>query len=203
MSKVICTRRSSAVTATARESCSRPQAWKIVSILRLKPHGSLETLVCGNPGCVRSAAEWPQRKARGPEVYGNKSWTPDPCPGCGKPTRLVLVPPHFVKAAPPQARKWTNQVFKEVYNAVKFATKLTIVGYSLPATDYTFRLIFRMALSARRNLREVLVVTRRKRDAERKLEFELNYKGLFWSAGFDPDKVTFDYSGVENWSIKL
>ena len=34
LSRVICIRRSSAVTATARESCSRPQAWKIVSISR-------------------------------------------------------------------------------------------------------------------------------------------------------------------------
>src|SRR5207249_2919332 len=38
-SRAICTRRSSAVTATARASCSRLRAWKIASILRSKRHG--------------------------------------------------------------------------------------------------------------------------------------------------------------------
>jgi hypothetical protein len=168
----------------------------------LKPHGSLETVVCVNPACPRSKADWPTRIPRGLDVYGNKNWIPDPCPVCKQATLLVLVPPHLVKSAPAPARKWTNAVFVQMYSAIKYATKLTIVGYSLPATDYTFRLIFRTALAARQNLREVVVVSRPK-TWERRQEFELSYRGLFKSAGFDPDKVQFDYSGVEDWSRTL
>lgn len=169
----------------------------------LKPHGSLETVVCQNAACPQSKLAWPQRMARGKEVYGNRNWIADYCTECDKPTRLILMPPHFVKAAPEQGQRWSHFVFKQMYAAVKNATRLTIVGYSLPATDYNFRLAFRMAIAGRKNLKEISVVTRPKKDPARKEEFERNYVNLLTSAGFPEQDIHFNYDGVESWSKQL
>ena len=78
LSKVIYIRRSSAVTATARASCSRRRVWKIVSILRSKPHGSRKIQHAGfhSERHIARDAHRSVRRTRSFEVNGRSQARP-------------------------------------------------------------------------------------------------------------------------------
>ena len=80
------------------------------------------------------------------------------CPRCQSPERKLepfIVPPTWNKGS---YGRPLQQVWKGAFEEIKQATRLIIIGYSLPETDSYFKYLLATSLSENRPLQQIIVV---------------------------------------------
>jgi hypothetical protein len=148
-----------------------------IGVSLLKLHGSTNWAIC--------------RRCRKVHVAGAK-YTGDPaafrlrqCAKCGKAgLRLLLVPPSWDKS---DYRTTMRPVWNRAVNALKTATRICVIGYSMPETDTFFKYLLTLGLAENHQLyRFVLVDVSGKRlagdlaaDAEPVTDIEARYRSMF------------------------
>lgn len=113
----------------------------------LKLHGSTNWVVC--TGC-RKPSVW-QEAATSLFPFGSIQ-----CKHCGKSDwRLLLVPPSWDKS---EYQDIMRPVWARAVKELKAATRICIIGYSMPASDSFFRYLLALGLAENHQLYKLIVV---------------------------------------------
>ncbi len=89
-------------------------------------------------------------------------------------------------------------IWKKAYDYLKSCEKLCFIGYSFPEADMQMKFFISNAIRKNSNLKEVMVVTRPKKDERSKKDFQGRYDFLLSRAISNP-KVCFYYNGFEEF----
>lgn len=118
------------------------------SIPLLKLHGSANWAICGECRRIRILG---QKLTADPDYFRNR-----PCDGCGKSgLRLLLVPPSWDKS---EYSEVMRPVWEKAVSALKAATRICIIGYSMPQSDAFFRFLLTLGLAENDRLSKLVVV---------------------------------------------
>ncbi len=77
------------------------------------------------------------------------------CDSCGKPMQPLLVPPSWDKS---EYRKIILPIWKSAVAELQAATRICIIGYSMPESDAFFQYLITLALAANHQLERLIVV---------------------------------------------
>lgn len=102
----------------------------------IKVHGSVNHTVCVNHGCRRNNV---------PYIWELKEESPEywPCLECGSPTEVMILAPHGAKTY--SASNFFKSQASLAAQAISLASRLVIVGYSVPVFDIEARSMLRCA----------------------------------------------------------
>jgi NAD-dependent SIR2 family protein deacetylase len=116
----------------------------------LKLHGSTNWGICDK--CHKNVVILPQKVTDSPAEFRNLI-----CTGCGSASEFVplLVPPSWDKS---DYAEVLAPVWKRAIKRLTEATRICIVGYSLPETDAFFKFLITMALAGNHQLYRLIVV---------------------------------------------
>jgi hypothetical protein len=143
----------------------------------LKLHGSANWAVC--PDCGEPAV-FPEKLTR-----SFSELTTIPCGKCGKrQCQPLLIPPSWDKT---DHRNTMRPVWKTAVDELRRATRICIIGYSMPESDAFFRYLLTVALSENHQLEKLVVV---------------DYTGLS-RISFEPVTIPPRKSEIEEKWIKL
>lgn len=117
-------------------------AGRSVSLLKL--HGSANWGIC--PSC--------DRRLFLPDKISEVGDLPK-CPGCGAHMQPLLVPPSWDKS---EFRTIMLPVWKKAIEEIQNATRICVVGYSMPESDAFFQYLITLGLSANHQLEKLIVV---------------------------------------------
>jgi len=113
----------------------------------LKLHGSTNWAICE---CNRIQVLG-QKVTSNPEMFRSMR-----CSKCQKPgLRLLLVPPSWDKSDYSQIMR---PVWKKAVEAIKTATRICVIGYSMPETDAFFKFLLALGLAENDRLYKLIVV---------------------------------------------
>lgn len=143
-------------------SAAGPDIDPAASVDVLKLHGSTNWAVCGNCDAVQVLE---QKFTENPAAFRAMV-----CPVCGKgPCELLLVPPSWDKS---EYRQIIRSVWARAVTELTRATRLCIVGYSMPEVDAFFRYLLTIALARNNHLYKLIVV-------DSNPEMEARYQSVF------------------------
>lgn|GEM_PF-2284381 len=131
------------------------QAGKSPRVLLLKPHGSFNWVACKT--CGRLYALTLNQPGHLPSCFSPGSLLPEPP---GHLLEMLIIPPSLHKNIHGRVMQ---QIWASAHLALEEASRVVIIGYSLPATDFLVKRLFYRALPANRNLQEVELVDRNNR----------------------------------------
>ena len=118
-----------------------------VSVLKL--HGSTNWGICIT--CMKSIVVLPEKVTQSPDEFRTMK-----CKNCGNPAyQPLLVPPSWDKSEYSEVMK---PVWKIAVDELKAATRIIIVGYSMPETDAFFKYLLTLALSENHRLYKLIVI---------------------------------------------
>jgi NAD-dependent SIR2 family protein deacetylase len=121
-----------------------PGATKSLDILKL--HGSANWAYCPNCRGVRVLEE---KVTEAPQAFRDYR-----CCG-GDPCELLLVPPSWDKA---EYRAVIKSVWSRAVEELRLATRICVIGYSMPQVDAFFKYLLTLALSRNDHLLKLIVV---------------------------------------------
>ena len=115
----------------------------------LKLHGSTNWGVC--PDCKKGVVTLEEKVTDSPKEFGEKV-----CPECGKNSyQPLLIPPSWDKS---EYREIMKPVWAKAVEELQKATRICIVGYSMPESDAFFKYLLTLALSKNHQLYKFIVV---------------------------------------------
>lgn len=113
----------------------------------LKLHGSLNWMECKS--CSKTFAFMLEGKTATRHYQGMQK----PCPECNGDTKPLLIPPTLLKS-------YEHRVIKDVWRraeiALSNAEEVTVIGYSLPPTDFRAKWLFLESAAHRRRVQRQL-----------------------------------------------
>jgi hypothetical protein len=113
----------------------------------LKLHGSTNWAVC-ECGQIHVLG---QKATSDPDLFRSR-----PCVNCGKiGLRLLLVPPSWDKS---EYSRVMQPVWKRAVEALKSATRICVIGYSMPEADAFFKFLLALGLAENDRLYKLIVV---------------------------------------------
>ena len=124
----------------------------------LKLHGSINWRVCSNQKCkyIDPSRYFPRSPYTdlytldiAKRIYDN------PCEKCKKPLIPFIVPPTWNKIA---YSKGLKSIWKSASKEIEQATRIIIIGYSLPETDSYFKYLLAISLSKNESLQEIILI---------------------------------------------
>lgn len=117
----------------------------------LKLHGSANWVVCTYPACSK-----PQVCLDPVTTYSQESFRSMACKHCGKTNlRLLIVPPSWDKS---EYQDIMKPVWDRAVKELQTATRICIIGYSMPASDSFFRYLLTLGLAENHQLYKLIVV---------------------------------------------
>lgn len=126
-----------------------PEAPEPGSVNVLKLHGSTNWGICVS--CMKSILVLRGKVTESPREFQNMK-----CKLCGKAAfQPLLVPPSWDKSEYNEVMK---PIWKVAVDELKAATRIIIVGYSMPETDAFFKYLLTLALSENHQLYKLIVV---------------------------------------------
>lgn len=164
----------------------------------LKMHGSLNWWFCQDghlsvvPGRKVVAGAWDG---------GTNVCEIGQCVGRRRPLRPLMVPPSSQKLSASSAGSPLRAIWQRASERLRSSTKISIVGYSFPATDIQFRMLVQEAVVNAPELKRLEFVSSRKFGSDR-ARFEDHHSGLLSSVPRSVD-CQFIYSGFEGWAGHL
>lgn len=118
------------------------------SVPLLKLHGSTNWAICGRCDRVHVLGE---KATADPREFRST-----PCDECGETgLRLLLVPPSWDKS---EYSKVMQPVWKSAIEELKAATRICVIGYSMPETDAFFKFLLSLGLAENDRLYKLVVV---------------------------------------------
>lgn len=115
----------------------------------LKLHGSVNWGICGN--CRKRIILFPAAIARFSAEERNMA-----CPGChSKDIRTLLVPPTWDKS---EYRTVMSPIWTKAAWEIRNATRICVIGYSVPETDIFFKYLLALGLAQNDRLEKFIVV---------------------------------------------
>jgi hypothetical protein len=121
-----------------------------VAVSLLKLHGSTNWAICSDSKCNRIHV-LSQKATSDPDMFRSKT-----CATCGKSDlRLLLVPPSWDKS---EYSRVMQPVWKKAVAALKNATRICVIGYSMPETDAFFKFLLTLGLAENDGLYKLVVV---------------------------------------------
>jgi hypothetical protein len=118
---------------------------QVVPLLKL--HGSTNWAICGC-GQIHVLG---QKATEDPSLFRSR-----PCGKCGKTgLRLLLVPPSWDKS---EYSRVMQPVWKQAVEALKSATRICVIGYSMPEADAFFKFLLALGLAENDRLYKLIVV---------------------------------------------
>ncbi|HET7106359.1 MAG TPA: SIR2 family protein [Candidatus Acidoferrum sp.] len=124
----------------------------------LKLHGSTNWGICGH--CRKQILVLDQKVTASPMEFRTRT-----CQKCGKAVfQPLLIPPSWDKS---EYREIMKPVWAKAVEELKLASRICVVGYSMPEADSFFKYLMALALSENHNLYKFIVVDRSPQIAER------------------------------------
>jgi NAD-dependent SIR2 family protein deacetylase len=116
----------------------------------LKLHGSIAWQMCTNPSCR-------QRQCLTPDIHCRpvRNWC---CSCCKSPTEPVIVLPSMLKSFADFPR--LDRMWNAAADALQDCFAVVIWGFSLPASDFLIRRLFRNCITANAKLRHITIIDR-------------------------------------------
>jgi hypothetical protein len=114
----------------------------------LKLHGSTNWGICGR--CNKRGVILSQKVTDSPSEFRNRK-----CPACNESFVPLLIPPSWDKSGYAEI---IAPVWKRAVDELKLATRICIIGYSIPETDAFFKYLITMALAGNHQLYKLIVV---------------------------------------------
>lgn len=144
--------------ALDRDLVQFPTDWnfeKTVPVLKL--HGSTNWGICSNCNAI---VVLPPLLTTSPAQFLR-----DRCKGCGKPGefRPLLIPPSWDKT---DYKDFVGPIWKRAVDEIASATRICIIGYSMPITDAFFKYMITLALARNPGLYSLTVVDLTKNQPE-------------------------------------
>jgi NAD-dependent SIR2 family protein deacetylase len=124
----------------------------------LKLHGSTNWGICS--GCRRQVLVLGEKVTASPVEFRPKS-----CPACRTPTfQPMLIPPSWDKS---EYRDIMRPIWAKAVEELKLASRICIIGYSMPRADSFFKYLITLALAENHNLYRLILVDKNPRIAAR------------------------------------
>ncbi len=117
------------------------------SVPVLKLHGSLNWAICQK---CSSVAVVPAEATLGPAKIISKA-----CPKCSSPYQPLLVPPSWDKTG---YREVMQPVWKRAVEELNNASRICVIGYSMPETDAFFKYLLTLGLAENHQLHRLIAV---------------------------------------------
>lgn len=138
----------------------------------LKLHGSTNWGICS--ACGSRVVILSEKVSDSPDEFRSESC---PCIGQRGSFQPFLIPPSWDKS---EYRRVIAPVWKKAVEELKLASRICVIGYSMPQADAFFRYLLAMALAENHQLYKFLVVDYRNEDQRRtrKSRVEARYRRL-------------------------
>ena len=141
--------------------------------LYLKLHGSLNWFTCSNNFCPN--ADQLRILPLTDQALGLSQWGDPVCDYCEGALSSYLIPPLLNK--PVLRDRIARNIWSNALSILSSATKIVVIGYSFPATDFYSEWLFRMALRGRGNTKVWIVnplnsLDSQEKDAKKKAAYE-------------------------------
>jgi NAD-dependent SIR2 family protein deacetylase len=154
----------------------------------LKLHGSTNWGICSK--CEDSAIVLSEKITDDPYMFRTQT-----CPGCSESAYwLLLVPPSWDKS---EYQPKMKGVWSKAVEELKAATRICILGYSMPNSDAFFQYLLPLALSQNDGLRRLIVVELAKNPPS---DVETKYRGML-DQMFQDRRFSFYGDGVEGFFL--
>jgi len=118
----------------------------------IKLHGSLNWMKCND--CEKDYCYILSGKVAADQII-NPEDTKTKCPECDKKMEPIIIPPTLAKK---YKSKVFDELWKEALNALKDASEIVIIGYSLPITDFRVKWLFMKSVAMRKKPIEKLTL---------------------------------------------
>jgi hypothetical protein len=119
----------------------------------LKLHGSANWSYCTEPTCGWTNIEYDTEKVDMANLLRR------PCPRCQKNSLSpLIVPPTWNKSK--YHIEILADVWKKALHELKLASRVVVIGYSMPSTDTFFKYLLTVALSSNPTLKEIVVINK-------------------------------------------
>jgi hypothetical protein len=123
-----------------------PSVERTVPLLKL--HGSTNWAICEKCNQIHILG---QKATTDPEMFRSRQ-----CAKCQKPgLRLLLVPPSWDKS---EYSEIMRPVWRKAVEALKTATRICVIGYSMPESDAFFKFLLALGLAENDRLYKLIVV---------------------------------------------
>jgi NAD-dependent SIR2 family protein deacetylase len=120
-----------------------------VRVTVLKLHGSANWAICTN--CEGSVAVLDEKVTENPNALRERV-----CPDCKTASyHPLLIPPSWDKS---EYREITSAIWRRAVAELEKATRIVVIGYSMPEVDAFFKFLMTLALSRNHNLFKFVVV---------------------------------------------
>jgi NAD-dependent SIR2 family protein deacetylase len=174
-----------------------PPAGKTIDLLKL--HGSTNWGICAS--CNKKVMVLSQKMTNDPWNFRTLN-----CPACkSNAFQLLLIPPSWDKS---EYQDIVKRIWKQALEELKLATRICIVGYSMPENDAFFQYLLTLALSQNDGLYKLVVVdkvqnnpivtSQQGRAGEAVSQIEEKYRKLLDSM-FQDRRFSFHADGVQGF----
>ena len=161
----------------------------------IKPHGSLNWDYCDNPACRKKEVN-----RRPTQLLPRTEWKAIKCEVCKRENKLLLFPPTLSKLDYGTA-KWFGNVWRQIYEALRWTKYFCVIGYSFPRTDYPLYLTLLNAMRLNNQLERIDIVNIARNGREEKMKRDY-FKSVFKPAG-KSSRIKFFLDGFENYDINM
>ena len=152
----------------------------------LKLHGSTNWGICSK--CSKSVTILSQKITDDPNMLREQI-----CPSCkANAYQLLLVPPSWDKS---EYQSILKGVWKKAVEELSRATRICIVGYSMPKSDAFFEYLLTLALSQNEGLYKLIVIDLAQPQTS---EVEARYRGLL-DPMFQSRRFSFHSGGIQGF----
>jgi hypothetical protein len=130
----------------------------VCSVLKL--HGSTNWGVCAHESCGSHVVVLDKKVTASPSEFRSRV-----CPKCRQPGfQPLLIPPSWDKS---EYREIMRPIWAKAVKELKLASRICVIGYSMPEADSFFKYLLALALSENHNLYKFIVVDRNPKIAAR------------------------------------
>jgi len=130
----------------------------VCSVLKL--HGSTNWGVCAHATCGYHVVVLDKKVTASPGEFRSRV-----CPKCRQPGfQPLLIPPSWDKS---EYREIMRPIWAKAVKELKLASRICVIGYSMPEADSFFKYLLALALSENHNLYKFIVVDRNPKIATR------------------------------------
>jgi NAD-dependent SIR2 family protein deacetylase len=126
----------------------------------LKLHGSTNWGICAHASCGSHVVVLDKKVTASPSEFRSRV-----CPKCHEPGfQPLLIPPSWDKS---EYREIMRPIWAKAVKELKLASRICVIGYSMPEADSFFKYLLALALSENHNLYKFIVVDRNPKIATR------------------------------------
>ena len=117
----------------------------------LKLHGSTNWSICSHSGCNRNVVVFDGKVTAAPSELRSRV-----CPTCNTAAfQPMLIPPSWDKS---EYSAIMRPIWRKAVEELQLASRICVIGYSMPEADSFFKYLLALALSANHNLYKFIVV---------------------------------------------